>query len=519
MKGRAGAGRAAAPSLTLRLAWRLGALMLAAVVVAATAVAWRAITAVRQMDDQALYAQAREVAAHLARAADGTVRARLPPALAAQFAGGDGQSLYLVFDREGRLLAGSDAGAASVVRPFLPARGGLFKIPDAGAAGRAMIGWMLLAGDLRVAVVQASEQQEALIGTLEQEFFGASLWLLVPIALAAVGIAVLTLRNGLRPVREASAAATRVGPSHPGVRLPTAGLARELVPLVAAVNEALARLERGIEVQRRFSADAAHALRTPLSVLIARLDTLGEGVLGSGAEEARWAALRGDVDRMARLVSQMLLMARLEGMPVAVSEVVDLREVAVEAISALAPLAVRMGVEIALAEGTRGRPAEARMEDHREGHGEGRRDGHAVRVAGNRAALVLAVSNLLENALAHAPVGSEVEVEVATGAGGTGNGAMGTIVVRDRGPGVAEAEREAIFARFRRGARPRDAGMGGAGLGLAIVAEIARQHGGSAWVEAREGGGAAFVVALPGGLRGGLRGELDRQLHGQLAGS
>ena len=466
-------GRGAAPSLTFRLAWRLGALMLAAVVVAAVAVAWRAIATVRELDDTALHAEARAVAAHVVAGPDGTVRVALPAALAAQFANGDGQGLYLVFDREGRLLAGSDPEEAAAVKPFLPARGGLFQVPGAGVAGQAMIGWLERGtgpfGQFAVAVLQASEPREALIGTLLQEFLAAALWLLAPIALAAVAIAVLTLRSGLRPLREASEAATRVGPAHPGLRLPTARLTRELTPLVSAVNEALARLERGLEVQRRFSAEAAHALRTPLAVLMARLDALGEGV-------AEGAELKRDVERMARLVSQMLLMARLEGMPIEAAQEVELRGVAVEAISGLAPLAVRLGIDLALTEGG------------------------PVRVAGNRASLVLALSNLLENALAHAPAGSEVAVEVVPMSGGGGR-----IAVLDRGPGVAPAEAEAIFARFRRGARPAKgnggsgAGTGagtGAGLGLAIVAEIARQHGGSARAEAREGGGAVFVLEL-----------------------
>jgi signal transduction histidine kinase len=330
-----------------------------------------------------------------------------------------------------------------------------------------MIGWLERGtgpfGPVAVAVLQASEPREALIGTLLQEFLATAVWLLAPIALACVAIAVFTLRNGLRPLREASEAATRVGPAHPGLRLPTARLTRELMPLVSAVNEALARLERGLEVQRRFSAEAAHALRTPLAVLMARLDALPESV-------AEGADLRGDVERMARLVSQTLLMARLEGLPLAAKQEVDLREVAVEALSGLAPLAVRLGIDLALKEGP------------------------SVKVAGNRASLVLALSNLLENALAHAPAGSEVAVEIAPISGG------GRIAVLDRGPGVAPAEAEAIFDRFRRGVRPAKGGSGagtGAGLGLAIVAEIVRQHGGSARAQAREGGGAVFILELP----------------------
>ncbi|MDA8048668.1 MAG: HAMP domain-containing sensor histidine kinase [Rhodospirillales bacterium] len=454
-------GRRAPASLTLRLAWRLGALMLAAMAAAAAAVAWRAIVTVRDMDDAALQVAARTVAAHVRRGPAGQITVALPAALAAPFLDEEKKIIYLVFDRQGHLRASSDAVVAPSIVPFVPAHGGLFRVPG-GRDGRPMLGWLEQAGPWRVAVLKDHEQSQALIRALLERFFAAALWLLGPIALGAVLVAVLTLRHGLRPLALASAAAARAGPTHPGVRLPTTGLTRELMPLVNAVNDALARLERGLDVQRRFSGEAAHALRTPLAVLTARLNALPEGP--SSADLGR------DVDRMARLVEQMLQMARLEGLPLDVSHRVDLHQVAVEAISNLAPLALQRGIDLALAEGTT-----------------------PVAVLGNAAALVLALSNLLENALAEAPAGSVVEVEINPPA---------RIAVLDRGPGIPPAEREAIFLRFRRGGRSASAGKSaagssGAGLGLAIVAEIAAQHGGSVRVEEREGGGARFVIELP----------------------
>ena len=173
--------------------------------------------------------------------------------------------------------------------------------------------------------------------------------------------------------------------------------------------------------------------------------------------------LRQDADRMARLVGQMLQMARIDGVPLNVSERVDLHAVAMEAIGAVAPLAVAHQLNVELT-GAPGGP-----------------------IRGNRAALVIALENLIENALGHALPGSTVELELTP---------SNTLRVLDRGPGVPEAERAVIFERFRRGRRP--AGAAGAGLGLAIVAEIAAAHGGSAHVSTREGGGAAFELDLHG---------------------
>jgi signal transduction histidine kinase len=316
-----------------------------------------------------------------------------------------------------------------------------------------MLGYAARADRWRVAVAQSREQSEVLVGSLLAEFFSTGRVLLALIGTASVLIGVLTVRSELRPLRLASAAATRVEPARPGLRLPEAGLPGEVTPLVAAVNQALARLEVALSAQRRFVGDAAHTLRTPLAVLTARLDSLAEG--------PDTLALRRDADRMTRLIDQMLQMARLDGMPLDVSQPVHLRAAAVEAISALAPLALQRGVQLALSE-----PAQLGP------------------VMGNHAALVIALTNLIENALAHAPAGSLVEVTVEPPA---------RVLVLDRGPGVPEAERSLIFERFGRG---QATGSTGAGLGLAIVAGIATAHRGSVRAMGRDGGGAAFALEL-----------------------
>ena len=440
--------------LSTRLALRLAAVMVAAIALAAAAVAWRTIAAIRELDDTALQNQARAIAMHLGTGPDGALRLDLPPSLAAAFRASDGDNLYLICDRQNRPVAGSDLARADLILPFLPEPGteGFFRVPPSDLHPSGMVGLLTDAEPWRIVVAQGREQSEVLVDSLVQEFMGSALWLLVPIGLITIAIAVFTIHRGLRPLRRTSAAAALVGPTRPGVRLPGARLPRELVPLVAAVNQALERLEKDLESQRRFVGEAAHALRTPLAVLTARLDALPEG--------PETTALRHDADRMSRLVGQMLRMARLEGLPLDVSQAADLHAVAVEAISALAPLGLRQEVELALSEGA----------SH-------------LQVRGNHAALVLALTNLIENALAHAPRGTTVEVEIA---------APATIRVLDRGLGVPEAHRSTIFERFQRGGERTE----GAGLGLAIVAEIAAAHRGSVRLEDREGGGAVFVLDL-----------------------
>ena len=438
-------------SLQARLAWRLAAVMAVAIGLAGAAVAWRALATLNSLEDQALQAQARDIQRNLRVAPDGTAKLSLPPDLDAAYRYSGGADLYLVLDPASHVVAASSTDAPALLEPFTrDGRMGYFHSAPAG-----YYGFSTSSDGFRIIVAQDGHHRDVLRDSLMDEFSVAGLWLLIPIGVAAILVGVWTIRSGLRPLSAASRAATEIGPEQPSRRLPLTGMPREIQPLVAAVNSALDRLARGLDIQRRFTADAAHELRTPLSVLTARLDAL--------PSVSDIEAMRNDVDRMNRLVEQMLKMARLESMPLDVTQPIDLNEVVVEAISLLGPLAIREGKELVRTE----------IEN-------------AVMVHGNRAALVTALVNLIENALAHTPTGSAIEVELSP---------EGKIQVLDRGPGVPESEREAIFRRFHRG---RIRGASGAGLGLAIVAEIAAAHGGSVSAASRPGGGAAFCLQVAG---------------------
>ncbi|MFO1060705.1 MAG: ATP-binding protein [Dongiaceae bacterium] len=249
-----------------------------------------------------------------------------------------------------------------------------------------------------------------------------------------------------------AAQAARITPRSTELRLSEADLPRELQPLVAAINGTLDRLDHGFRMQREFTADAAHELRTPLAVLAAHLDSLEDRGVAAG--------LREDVERMSRLVGQLLLVAQLEELSVAPGETADLHAIAVEVAASLTPLAVRRARAIAVT-GTE-RPAP---------------------VAGNADALRQAVRNLVENALQHTRPNTTVEVAVSEAP---------AVTVTDRGPGVPAADRERLFQRFWRGRRDGS----GAGLGLAIVARIVAAHGGRIEVDDAPGGGARFVLRL-----------------------
>ncbi len=439
-------------TLAARLGWRLAAVLLAAILLAAAAVAWRAVETVHELDDQALQAQLAQISRHLPRDAGAPVV--LPEDLVRTFRDSDGDNVFLII-AGARLVDSSEPESAGRILQLLAPSPphGFFRLPAMERRRHGMIGLSAAAGPFQVVVLQGREQTAILLDSLFQNFAAGALFLLVPLGAATIAVAMLTVRRGLRPLREVSAAARRVGPSQPGATLPVAGLPEEVRPLVDTVNAALQRLDQALVGQRQFMADAAHALRTPLAVMTARLDML-DGV-------AELEGLRHDTDGMARLVGQLLRMARLEAVALDVTQPVRLRDVATEAIGALVPLALRSRVELALVQ----------------------RGGAGV-VRGNHAALVLALTNLIENAIGHAPPGTVVEVVLS---------APAEIAVRDRGPGVPAALRSRIFERFTRGPHGRE---GGAGLGLAIVAEIAAAHRGAVRLDMPEDGTTQLVLTL-----------------------
>jgi signal transduction histidine kinase len=278
-------------------------------------------------------------------------------------------------------------------------------------------------------------------------------WILALFAIPSLAMGVVSIRRGLRPVRAASERAALIQPGVAEVRLPVEKLPSELLPLVGAVNLALHRMEQGFVMQRQFTANAAHELRTPLAILTAGLDELNDTI--------EVEKLRADAARMNRVVDQLLRIARLDAAPLDLSIQFDLTAVAAEVTSYLAPWAI----------------AQNRMLGFESPEA-------PVLVRGNPGAVGDAVRNLVENAVRHAPPETETTVSV---------GPEGMVVVWDRGPGVPAADRERIFERFWRGRTVRSAG---AGLGLAIVAEVARLHGGRIEVADAPGGGAMFSLQL-----------------------
>jgi two-component system, OmpR family, sensor histidine kinase TctE len=445
-------------SLQLRLALRLGLVYLLATGLAIAVLVYRAFDTAGSLNDRELTLRAEDLAASVSLDNAGTPWLDLPRSLARDYAAEGNANVYVIRRSNGPVIAASPPRFGDRVKAW-PAPGddpSYFRLSDIPEIDQSYYGLSVAldsaAGPLWITVAHAGEAN-ALIRSLLWEFEADLAWGLPVFVVVTLVIGVLAIRSSLKPLREVSQQAAAIGPATTSARLRGENLPREIVPLVDAVNRAFDRLEQGFAMQRQFTANAAHELRTPLSIVTGALDAM--------EENADVAKLKADVARMNRLVDQLLRAARLDAISLDVTAVVDLTAVTVDIVAMMAPWVISQGRSVGFS-GCEG----------------------AVLIRGNSPAIGDAIRNLIENAVTHAPVGDEIKVMVDE---------AGRVTVADHGPGVPRDDREHVFDRFWRDKSRTGAG---AGLGLAITREIMRVHGGTAEVEDNSGGGAVFTLSF-----------------------
>ncbi len=306
-------------------------------------------------------------------------------------------------------------------------------------------------------------QSLAIRGELERRIAWNNAWpFLLVLPLWALAVAWLVNR-ALSPVRRLAGDvgarnADNLEPVAPG-QVPD-----ELQPLVMALNALLLRVAAAMENERRFTGDAAHELRTPMAALRAQLDAVRLATDG----DIRDAAIRkaGEaLERMGRLVTQLLTLARLEGAAGPAGEPADLAVLAGEACGEAAPAAVAKGIDLSL-------------------------EGGSAPVRGEPEALAILIRNLVDNALRYTPAGGRVVVST-----GTRPGAGPLLRVADNGPGVPAERRIELGRRFLRLAPGAAEGVG---LGLSIVRRIAERHDATVgFDEGLDGRGLSVGVGFP----------------------
>lgn len=286
--------------------------------------------------------------------------------------------------------------------------------------------------------------------------------------LVLVAVPVWSVRRALLPVGALSKEAEGIHAANLGARLTEVGVDAEVRSLVAALNRALDRVSEAYERQTRFTADAAHELRTPLSVIRTQSDVALRKRRDPAELVEALMVVQKASQRLTHLMESLLLLSRHDSgaVPLAAA-VIDLGEVMEDAVHTLSAEAEAKGVSL-----------EAETPE-------------SIDVWGDAELLTACVVKLVENAVRFTPQGGTVRVEASSQP-------SPRVSVQDTGPGLSPEDQSRIFERFYRVDRARSRGIdGGTGLGLSIAREIARLHGGEIKVFSEPGKGSRFELILP----------------------
>jgi two-component system OmpR family sensor kinase len=290
--------------------------------------------------------------------------------------------------------------------------------------------------------------------------------------LFTAGIAWLVAGQILRPIRDVRRVAAEITESDLTARVPVQGR-DDVAALAVTFNDMLDRLEQAYLTQRRFIDDASHELRTPITVIRGHLELIDDD---PASRAATLSLVNGELSRMARIVSDLLLLVKADRPDFVQPGPVDIAELMLSLEAKMQALGNRRWLLMEVAEGE-------------------------ISLDGQR--ITQAVLQLGANAVQYTPEGSDIKL--GSSFDGTGADRRLRIWVADTGPGVTAEEAAVIFERFQHGSanslpadRLRTSGRrGGAGLGLSIVRAIADGHSGSAWVRSEPGRGSTFGLLLP----------------------
>ena len=323
-----------------------------------------------------------------------------------------------------------------------------------------------LQGETIVGSVQVGTSLAEVENTLQSMRYVLAMWIVVTLIVAA-GIGVVMAYAALRPIDRVTQTARAITQAEDlSRRLPAIQSQDELARLTDTFNEMLGRLETLFQQQQRLVADVSHELRTPLTTLRGNLDLLKRGLHALSAEDVRdmLMTMEGEMTRMSRLVSDLLLLAKADAGVELERQPVELDTVVLDVYRQALMMADGVRIEL--------------------GH-----EDQAV-VWGDRDRLHQLLLNLVDNAIKYTPAGGMVRLSLYRQQGWV------QVSVSDTGAGIAKEDLPHIFERFYRSDRARTRQSGGAGLGLSIAKWIAEAHGGQLTVESELGKGSTFTLWL-----------------------
>lgn len=323
-------------------------------------------------------------------------------------------------------------------------------------------------------VFQSGEQRYSaliLVGVPAESFTAALKQLRLALFLTSAGAFIICAlgiwflsRGVLSPLHRITHTAARVTGADLTQRVPVPKSNDEIREMAVTLNRMLDRLQESFETQRRFTADASHELRTPVTAISGHANYLLRRTRPDPEQVDSLTVIRGEAERMSKLVNDLLELARADAGFAIDLEPMNLVEVAEEVHKEVAPVAGSASISVSAAQ-------------------------PVLEVLGDSTRLKQVLLNLVQNAL---NAGADtISVSVGSDRGGA------SLEVLDNGPGIPQEAIPHLFERFYRIDSSRTKGGHGSGLGLAIVNWIVQQHGGSLEVESRVGEGTVFRILLP----------------------
>jgi heavy metal sensor kinase len=275
----------------------------------------------------------------------------------------------------------------------------------------------------------------------------------------------LLISHAIRPINSISSTAVKISAGDLSQRISIAETESELGQLAAVLNSTFARLESAFAQQKQFASDAAHELRTPVSVILTQTQTALNREREAVDYKQTVEACQRAAQRMRKLIASLLELARLDaGQEVLKRLRFDFSKTISDCIELVRPLADERGAKI-LAELT------------------------PLEITGDSERLAQAVTNLLTNAIQYNHDGGEARMKLES------QNSLATLTVSDNGVGIPAEDLPRIFERFYRADKSRSSGN--AGLGLAISKAIVEAHGGTIEATSEENVGTTFIVRLP----------------------
>ena len=363
-------------------------------------------------------------------------------------------SQYAVVNTIGRVLFSSDSFNEDNIKDTLGEGGKYYFdfMTEDGLRFEALKYDYLFEGKIYpIYIIEEEAEFSKSIATLEREFLTNILAYGLPLLILQGLLVLFIFRQAFQPIIQAAGEAKKIKYDNLSFRLNDEDVPVEILPLIESINIGLARLEESAEAQKFFIANAAHELRTPISILKTRITSL--------KDKEAIDLLNEDLQNINRLIGQMLDISRLDLAETAPKTDVNLNDLAKKACESLGALFVTAGKELSLEQLV-----------------------HNQIIRGNEDTLFRAILNLLENALKHTPDNSQVEVIVDDR----------KIIVRDYGTPISDKDKDRIFERFE---KLPDTRTKGSGLGLAIVKKAAEIHNGTITIISRKDGN-DFVLEL-----------------------